>query len=133
MTPTKGMRIAFFACLVFVTWQTLVPDPDDRQSGFDVARWIAVALFGNDAYADKIAHFVAYLGLGSLGGLARLAPAMALAAALAAYGGALEIVQGVGGARSADLADAGMNALGAGAGVAAAALVGAAIRRIDRS
>jgi len=122
VTLVKGLRLAFFACLVFVTWQTLTPDLDDRQSGFDIARWIAVTLFGDDAHADKVAHFIAYLGLGSVGRFAQVSQAPALAAALAAYGGALEIIQGLGGARSADLGDAAMNALGAGAGAAAAAL-----------
>jgi hypothetical protein len=129
VTLVHAARFAFAAFLAFVTWQTLKPDPDDLEAGFDLARFIAAALFGSDAHADKVAHFMAYAGLGSVGGLARLAPAGALVAALALYGGALEILQGLGAVRVADWADAGANALGAMCGLAVVAVVARVIAK----
>ena len=135
MSFIAGARALFVFLLVVVTWLTLTPNPDDTESGMAITRWIAERLFGEGAYADKVAHFVAYGALGASAALARLriagraAPAIIL---LAAYGAVLEGVQGLGGVRDPELADAMANAAGALAGYPAAAFligVGAARAR----
>lgn len=121
MIVEKSARAAFFLLLLFVTWQTLAPDPDESESGIAVARWIASLLFGDDALADKVAHFCAYAALGFLYALGRLslfARAGNGLAMLVAYGAALEFLQGLGGVRVAESVDAAMNAAGAISGFA---------------
>jgi VanZ like family len=112
-------RCVFALLFVVVTWLTLTPNPDEAKSGFEMARWIAALLFGDPDRGDKIAHFTAYGTLGasaffarlSLFGRKRWTPLY-----LAAYGAMLEGMQGFGGVRSPEAADAIANALGAVAG-----------------
>lgn len=116
MTVENAARGAFYLLLLFVTWQTLAPDPTESESGIAFARWIASVLFGDVAKADKVAHYCAYAALGflaALGGVGILGRATFGLAALVLYGAALEFLQGLGGVRVAEWVDAGMNAAGA--------------------
>ena len=121
MVIEKSARAAFFLLLLFVTWQTLAPDPTESQSGLAFARWIASVLFGDVAMADKVAHYCAYAALGTLaafGGITIFGRAMLVLAMLVAYSAVLEFLQGLGGVRVAEWIDAGMNAAGAISGFA---------------
>ncbi len=116
-------RGVFVLCLLLVTWLTLTPNPDDTESGMAITRWFARMLFGDEALSDKLAHFGAYGLLGVLALPARvnlLNQKWAAPALLAVYGVLLEGVQGLGGVRTPELADAVANAGGAGAGFVAA-------------
>mgnify|MGYP000049967202 CR=1 FL=1 len=115
MTIVRGWRIAFVALALFITWQTLTPDADDTESGMAIARMIAELLFRSAEMGDKVAHFMAYAALGASAAfgqvrlIGRRAP---IVAGIAAYGMALEGLQGLGGVRAPELADAAANALG---------------------
>lgn len=112
-------RGVFGVLFLVVTFLTVTPNPDDAKSGMEFARWIAARLFGDDAFADKVGHFLAYAALGLAAFWARFAPRgrrLWAPLALAVYGAALEGVQGLGGVRSPELADAVANAAGALAG-----------------
>ncbi|MDZ7627069.1 MAG: hypothetical protein U5J99_01525 [Parvularculaceae bacterium] len=126
MTLTRWWRIAFLALAVFVTWQTLTPDPDDTEGGMALARWIAEALFRSEDMGDKVAHFMAYAALGgsaAFGRLQILGLRSPVVAAIAVYGMALEGLQGLGGVRQPEIADAMANASGVIAAFAGAALL----------
>jgi hypothetical protein len=115
MTMTRWWRMVFCALALFVTWQTLTPDPDDTESGMALARWIAELIFRSAEMGDKVAHFIAYAALGgsaALGQLRLLDKRAPIIAAIAAYGMALEGLQGLGGVRAPEIADATANALG---------------------
>lgn len=119
MTFLRGARVFFAVLFVFVTYMTLTPNPDDTKTEIDIARWIAMMLFGDGSFADKVAHFVAYGSLGGAAALAqiRIAGRASLAiVALALYGALLEGMQGLGGVRTPDLFDGFANAAGAGVG-----------------
>jgi len=116
------MNIRRFWCGVFVllfflvTWLTLTPNPDETKPSLAIARFIAELLFHDQSLSDKVAHFLAYSALGGSAALAglRLGGRRAyVIAALAAYGATLEYLQGLGGVRSAEVADAIANSLGA--------------------
>lgn len=116
MTLTLAWRCVFALLIVLVTFETLTPDPDKTKSGLAIARFIAEVLFQNTQHADKVAHFLAYAALAGSATFARIrigGRRWATILALAAYGVALEILQGVGGVRSGDLADAAANSSGA--------------------
>ncbi len=74
-------------------------------------------------HVDKVAHFVAYFGMGSMAWYAMPALRLRLLAAVSAVGlgGLLEVVQHFIPGRSASSADAAVNTLGVAVGVAAAA------------
>ncbi|MEM8772479.1 MAG: VanZ family protein [Pseudomonadota bacterium] len=118
-------KTVFFSLLTFVTYLTVAPNPPDSGSGMAATRMIAEALFGSAEYADKVAHFAAYLALGCSAMLADLFPRRSWAAplALALYGAALEGVQYFVDTRAADGFDAMANALGAVAGYAGFAII----------
>jgi hypothetical protein len=118
-------RLSFAALLVAVTWMTLTPDPQQASAGFDIARLIAEALFGDGDLSDKVAHFGAYVALGVSAALALPGAALLAIPGLAAYGAALEGLQALGGVREPEALDAFANALGAAFGVGA--VVGAAL------
>jgi VanZ family protein len=108
-------RTIFAVWLAFVTWQTLTPSPDDTTSGIALARWLAEIVLHRPELADKVAHFLAYAGLGGAAAFARfhmVGLRLPIVALLAAYGAALEGMQGLGGARAPELIDAAANALG---------------------
>lgn len=121
MALLAGARLAFAALALIILYLSLIDDPDAVKSGFRITDFVSTLLFGSDAQSDKVAHFLSYLGLGAVGALARV-PGFAtfapLTALLAAYGGAIEIAQGLGGVRDADLIDALVNLAGAAAGAA---------------
>lgn len=122
MTVLHAWRAALIGLLAFVGYMSLTTNPSDTKSELDIARWIAVALFGNPALADKVAHGAAYAALGFLAGGARLAPfgrRLLAAPALASYGGAIEILQHLGGVRVGDPLDAAANMCGVFFGLAA--------------
>lgn len=126
-------RVAFAVLLLAVTWLTLTPNPDDTEPGLAITRWIAEFLFRNESLADKVAHFSAYGALGAMAFWSNLtvySRKWGAAVALALYGVALEGLQGLGGVRAPELADAFANASGAAAGVAGAAILTALARRI---
>ena len=114
-TALLWARVFFVTLLVFVTVVTLIPNPDDT-AGFAAARFISSLLFGDDKFADKVAHVSAYGALGASAywaqlivyGKKRWTPLL-----LAAYGALLEGVQGIGGVRDPELADGIANAAGA--------------------
>ncbi len=109
-------RVVFGVVFACVTWLTLTPNPQDTKSSLAIARFIAEVLFHNQQLGDKVAHFLAYATLGATAAFAhfrivdRRVPVIV---ALAAYGGLLEFLQGFGGVRVADFADALANASGA--------------------
>ncbi len=126
MTATRWWRLAFVALALFVAWQTLTPDPDETEGGMLIARIIAELVFHSPDLADKVAHFTAYAALGAsaaLGRLRMLGLRSPVIAAIAVYGMALEGLQGLGGVRAPELADATANALGVIAAFAGAAVL----------
>lgn len=136
MTVRTYARAAFVALFLFVTYMTLTPDPKDTEGEMSIARWIATMLFGTAALGDKVAHFLAYATLSSCGALGRLTlfrRRSAFVVALCGWGVVLEVLQGLGGVRIADAADAAANALGAAAGAVAFAAAETARRRLARS
>ncbi len=127
------MRAAFAALAALVTWLTLTANPDSAESGFALARAIAAFVFADPALGDKVAHFLAYAALGAFAfwGRVRFAAApWATPVALVAYGGGLELLQGLGGVRAAEIADAVANGLGAAAGFAGALLAARVVSRV---
>lgn len=125
-------RAQFAVLFLLVTYLTVTPNPDETELGMELTRWLAALIFGDSALADKIAHFLAYAALGASAALARIrigGRAFTVVAGLALYGAALEGVQGLGGARDPELADALANSLGAAAGFPAAAVVMGFFRR----
>ena len=124
--PVAVMRALFFVLLALVTYLTLTPNPDDTKEGFAVARWVANLLFGDAALTDKVAHFLGYAALGASAYWAELklvSRRWATGAALVFYGVALEGLQGLGGVRSPEIADAIANGIGAAAGIAGACVL----------
>jgi VanZ family protein len=129
-------RGAFLVLFIAITYLTLTPNPDDTEPGFVVTRWLSTALTGNDALADKIAHFLCYAALGAMAYFAELrlfSRRWGPWAALCVYGVLLEILQGLGGVRDPEVADAVANALGAASGLAGAALLAHLVRRVRRA
>lgn len=126
-------RVVFVLVFVGVTWLTLTPNPHDTQSSLAIARFIAEVLFHNQQFGDKVAHFLAYATLGATAAFAhfRIADRRVLViVALAVYGGLLEFLQGFGGIRVADFADALANASGALAVYPAALAIEYALGRV---
>ncbi|WDI30070.1 VanZ family protein [Hyphococcus flavus] len=120
-------RIVFGVLMVVVTFLTLTPNPVESEPGFALTRWISSLLLGDAENADKIGHFLAYAVLGVTAFWARLAifsKRWSVVIALAFYGAALEGLQGLGGVRSPELADAFANSLGAVSGFLAGAALG---------
>ncbi|GJL91877.1 VanZ family protein [Hyphococcus sp.] len=126
-------RVIFGLLFVLVTFLTLTPNPDDTKAGFAVTRWIAELVFGNPALADKVAHFAAYGVLGASAvwaELALLSKRRITALALGLYGVLLEGLQGLGGVRTPELADAVANGLGAVAGIGGAIVLARMLRKL---
>ena len=116
---TRIFRWTFVAAFVLITVLVVIPNPEDVAPGTDMTRWFSRLLFGDVEHADKVAHFIAFGGLGGLGALSRFERPFIFAwgpAALAAWGGLLEIVQGFIAERQTDVFDAMTNALGAACG-----------------
>lgn len=133
MSFLLAARAAFALLLVVVTYLTVTPNPEDVEASLDFTRWLAAALFSDEALGDKLGHFLAYGALGASAAVARIRIAGSAAAAIAAlvlYGAALEGVQAAGAARDPELLDALANALGALSGYPPVAfLAGTAERR----
>ena len=109
-------RAGFFLLLALVTYLTVTPDTGGAGLILRILQWMAQTLFGDAAFADKLAHFIAYGALGAAAFWARLSPQQrpALAPlALAVYGAALEGVQSMGETRFPELADGVANLAGA--------------------
>jgi len=116
MIVRRFWRGVFFILFVLVTWLTLTPNPDETKPSLAIARIIAEILFHDQSLSDKVAHFLAYSALGgsaAFAGLSLGGRRVYIIAALAAYGATLEYLQGLGGVRSAEFADAIANSLGA--------------------
>ena len=119
-----AMRICFVLLLAIVTVLSLIPNPDDVPGGPALSRWLSDLLFGSEAYSDKVSHFIAYGALGGTAVFAALKPfdrALLLPVILIAYSGLMELLQGMGGVRQADMADMLANAAGVSAGMLVAA------------
>ena len=116
MILRRFWQAAFFLWAAVVAWQTLAPNPEESETGLALARWIAETLFGSEAFGDKVAHFLAYAALGVLAALGEIRvferhwPVLV---GLAGYGAMLEVLQGMGGVRAPEAADAGANIAGA--------------------
>jgi len=126
----RWARVLFLTLLVIVTFLTLTPNPDDTEAGFAFTRILASALLGDAAMADKIAHFLAYGSLGASAFWAQIvlfAKRWGIVVVLPIYGIALEGLQGLGGVRSPELADAVANGLGAVCGFVFAFALGLAM------
>ncbi len=124
-SPLFWPRAIFAVLLAVVTFLTVTPNPVETETGYAITRWISSMLLGEAENADKVGHFLAYATLGAAAFWARLAlfsKRWAAALALVFYGAALEGVQGLGGVRTPELADALANALGAFSGFLAASL-----------
>jgi len=130
------MRLAFVAALAVVLWGSLAPVTPDAGGGVPISRILSDFLFGSPAYADKVAHFIAYAGLGALAFWSRwrvFRVRWAWPFLLAAYGGVIEVAQGFTASRVADPFDATVNLAGAALGFMLALLLSAAIARIMRA
>lgn len=115
MTSVRFWRVLFVVLFAVVTYLTLTPNPDDTDDGMAIMRWISAIVFGSGEFGDKVAHFSAYAALGgsaAFAGLTLLGRRSIVILALAAYGAALEALQGWGGVRVADAYDALSNSLG---------------------
>lgn len=126
MTLARGWRFAFLALALFVTWQTLTPDPEDTDGGMAIARLIAEIIFHSAEMSDKVAHFMAYAALGgsaAFGHFRMMGLRPPVIAGIAVYGMALEGLQGLGGVREPEIADAIANALGVISAFAAVAVL----------
>lgn len=129
-------RALFVLLFALVTFLTLTPNPADTEPGFIVTRWISTALFGDASLADKIAHFLAYGSLGAAAYWAELRlffRRRGVGLALVLYGMLLEGLQGLGGVRDPEIADAVANAFGAASGLAGAFLLARIIQKLRRS
>ncbi len=115
-------RVAFILLLGFVTVLSVASFPSDSPPGNMLTRFIATLLLGDATHADKIGHFLAYFVLGGAAFFAAIArqPLWAAPALLALYGAGLEGVQYFLAGRTADVADATVNGLGAALGFAVA-------------
>ncbi len=119
-------RVLFFFLFALVTFLTLTPDPENTEPGFVVTRWISAKLFGSESFADKVAHFLGYGALGASvfwADLKLFSRRLGAGAALCVYGVLLEVLQGLGGVRSPEVADAVCNMLGAAAGLGGACIL----------
>jgi len=119
-----AMRVCFVLLFAIVTVLSLIPNPDDVPGGPAFSRWLSGLVFGTEGYADKVSHFIAYGALGGTAVLAALKPfgrALLLPVFLITYSGLMEIFQGMGGVRQADMADMLANASGVTAGMLVAA------------
>lgn len=133
MTARKVWRGVFAVLIIFVTWQTLTPDPDDTEPSIAIARYIAELLFHDERLGDKVAHFFAYAALGASAAFAHLeirGRRSIVVAALALYGALIEYLQGIGGVRVAEFADAIANLSGAAAAFPAALFIERALTRL---
>lgn len=116
MTVRGGARVVFVILFLLVTYLTVTPNPEDTKQGMAITRWLSSLIFGEAAFADKIAHFGAYgvLSFSALAaGLSVFGARVWTAVVLALYGALLEGVQGVMGVRTPEFFDALSNAFGA--------------------
>ena len=130
------LRALFAALFALVTYLTLTPNPEDAESGFAAMRLIANLLFGDPQLGDKVAHFFGYGALGASAFWAQLFPfgqKRWTPILLAVYGVCLEGVQGLGGVRSPEVADAVANGLGALCGFAGAVILAMLVSRLVRT
>lgn len=133
MTSRKVWCGVFALLVIFVTWQTLTSDPDNTEPSIAIARYIAELLFHDERFGDKVAHFFAYAALGGSAAFAHLEIAgrrSVTIAALALYGALLEYLQGLGGVRVAEIADAFANFSGVVVAFPASLLVERALARL---
>ncbi len=126
-------RGLFVVLLGVVTYLTVTPNPDEAEKGFAAARFIAALLFGDPLLGDKVAHFAGYGALGASAfwaGITIFTRRRWTPLVLGVYGALLEGVQGFGGVRSPELADALANAFGAFSGFAGAVVLSIIIARV---
>lgn len=125
-------RVGFALLFLLITYLTLTPNPENARAGFNITRQIAEWLFHDPKLGDKVAHFLAYAGLGAAGFWAEMKlfrRRRGAALGLAVYGVLLEGLQGLGGVRTPDLMDAAANGLGALSGLIGAIVVTALVQR----
>ena len=56
-------RTVFAVLVLFVTYMSLAPSPENVGGGYAFMKWISEFLFGGPEYHDKIGHFLAYATL----------------------------------------------------------------------
>ena len=122
---TAFWRLVLLALAAAVTALSVASFPPSAIPGNALTRFIANLLFGDVSNADKVGHFIAYVGLGGAAFFAQIArrPIWLAPLLLALYGAALEGVQFFLAHRTADIVDAAVNGAGAAIGFAAAALM----------
>ena len=126
-------RLLFVALSFLITWLTLFQTPDDSTTGFELTRWIAATFLGDAALNDKVGHFLGYASLGFtifFVNFPILRQRIIAPLFLAAYGASLEGLQGLGGVRSAEVADGVANVAGAISGFAGATIVAWGLRKL---
>ena len=115
---------------------SLIPNPPGGAGGGWIGAFLSRVVFGTEAYADKAAHFLAYLALSGSALLAfgrhRRQAALVLLFLLA-LGGLLELLQAAGGVRTGDLTDMLANTLGVLAGTGAGAVARLLVRALGMS
>ncbi len=94
---TRLFRLAFVTALVVIFVLSLMPVPE----GLMVFSW-----------QDKVEHVLAFFGLGLLGLASRLGRPVVTMTGLLAYGGLIELAQGMTSYRMADPADFFADAIG---------------------
>ena len=129
----KALTLLLGAVIVVLS---LIPNPPGGAGGGWIGTWLSGLVFGTDAYADKAAHFLAYLALSGTALLAfgrhRREAALVLLLLLA-LGAVLELLQAAGGVRTGDLTDMLANGTGVAAGTAAGAAMRLTIRALGLS
>lgn len=126
MNTLHFARAGFVVLFIAVTYLTLTPNPDEAEPGLALARWLSTLLFGDEEFADKVAHLAGY---GALGGSAAFAKITLFQRfwltpfGLGVYGAVLEGAQAFGGVRTPELYDALANASGALLGFSVVAFV----------
>ena len=113
-------KILFFILLIIVTFLSLTPSQIEGEQGIELTRFLAKFFLGNEAYSDKIGHFLAYGALGFSVSAAMFFPLKKLwvpMLGLSFYGFLLEFIQFLGGTRYGEFLDALSNMLGIVAGI----------------
>ncbi|MEM6746186.1 MAG: VanZ family protein [Pseudomonadota bacterium] len=112
----RASRVLAIACAVAIAFLSLAPAGESSSGLLSMLEAYARLILGPWVQGDKVGHFMAYAGLGCLAafGIRSMGPvALAvLAATILAYGGTMELLQGLLANRNASLGDLMANTLG---------------------